>query len=191
MTISAAALERVGIRVSPDELEEMLLDVVTHMLPVSAGIDPRHELTPLEAAALARGGFDIAPVGHDRADPIGRTAAAYAALLATSLTVAEAAQVLGVDASRVRQRLAARTLYGIKTRGGWRLPRFQFDADGALAGVELVLPHVDPDLHPLALAGWFDMPNVDLLLDDEPVSPRDWLRSGGHTAVVAELAAAL
>ena len=169
----------------------MLLDVLAHMRPVPVVADPHHDLTAADAAALARGGFDLEASDHGRDDPLARTAAAYTALLATALTVAGAAALLGVDASRVRQRLAARTLYGIKTRGGWRLPRFQFQAGRQLPGIETVLPYLDPGLHPVAVAGWFERPNVDLLVDDEPVSPRDWLRSGGAPAVVAELAAAL
>ena len=191
MTISAKELERVGIRVQPEELEAILFDVLAHMRPVPPVADPRQDLTAADAMALTRGGFDLEPTDHGRSDPLARTAAAYAALLATGLTVADAAALLGVDTSRVRQRLAARTLYGIKTRAGWRLPHFQFESGRQMPGIDAVLPHLDPGLHPVAVASWFETPNVDLIIDDAPVSPRDWLRSGGSVSVVAGLAADL
>ena len=46
---------------------------------------------------------------------LARGMAEYAALLATALTPAQAAQRIGVDVSRVRHRLVAWTLYRIKT----------------------------------------------------------------------------
>jgi hypothetical protein len=140
---------------------------------------------------LARGGFDLRPWPAERPSPLARTAAATAVLLAASLTVAEAATLLGVDPSRIRQRLAAGSLYGLKRADGWRLPRFQF-ADGRLVpGIERVLPHLDRALHPLAVVRWFEQPDPDLEIDDAPVSPRAWLLAGGDPAPVATLAADL
>jgi hypothetical protein len=67
--------------------------------------------------------------------------------------------VLGVDANRVRQRLGAKpwALYGVKHRRSWRLPRFQFDDAGLglVPGMDEVLPHLDPALHPLSVVHWF------------------------------------
>ncbi len=106
----------------------------------------------------------------------------------------EVARLLGVDDSRVRQRLTKRSLYGIKLPDGWRLPAFQFDParPGRLVpGIGRVLPRLDPALHPVAVYRWFTLPNVDLVLDDTPVSPLDWLRSGGDPTEVAALAADL
>ena len=116
-----------------------------------------------------------------------RTAAEYVAVLASSLTVSEAAQHLGVDGSRVRQRLAAHTLYGIKQPSGWRLPRFQFAHSGLLPGFERVGPRL-VDIHPVSVVRWFNRPHGDLTLDDEPVSPRAWLELGLDPDRVAALA---
>lgn len=91
----------------------------------------------------------------------------------------------------MRQRLAARTLYGIKRGRDWLLPAFQFTEAGAVPQLGAVLPRLQPDLHPVAVANWFTQPSPDLLLEGEPVSPRDWLRSGGAPGPVAALAAAL
>ncbi len=120
-----------------------------------------------------------------------RTIARYAALLAGSRTVGEVAALLGVDESRVRQRLAARTLYGIKRGRDWLLPDFQFERAGEVPNIGVVLPRLSSELHPVAVATWFTLPNPDLVIEGEPVSPRDWLRSGGAARSVATLAAAL
>src|SRR5690554_2019406 len=78
-------------------------------------------------------GITFEPIeGED--DPVAKSIAAYSDVLASSLTTTEAARIMGVNASRVRQLLTASParLYGIKAdaRASWRIPRFQFDAGG-------------------------------------------------------------
>src|SRR5207302_900754 len=110
-----------------------------------------------------------------------------------SLSVLQAARLLGVDASRVRQRLAAHTLYGLKVGRSWLLPRYQFDGERIIPGVEKVFSRLRSDLHPIAVYTWFTSPDPDLIegVGQAPVSPRDWLRSGGDAGLVAGIAAAL
>ena len=189
--LSAELLRRHGIHLSPEAFTAVVRHAVEQLPEPGAQASPAEELTAAEAAALARGGFDLRPWPAERPSPLATTAAAYAALLAASLTVAEAATLLGVDPSRIRQRLAAGSLYGVKLADGWRLPRFQFDARRLVPGIAQVLPHLDRELHPLTVVRWFELPNPDLLLDDVPVSPRDWLRSGGDPAPVIAQAADL
>lgn len=192
MALTRAELARIGLDVPPDQFERLVADVVRAMPAAGATRDPRRDLSAAEAAALERGGFDLASGTDDDAadDPLARGAAAYAALVATALTPAQAAARLGVDPSRVRHRLAARTLYGVRTPHGWRLPRFQFDpASGRdLPGLGTVLAALDPDLHPLSVTRWFLHPDPDLVVDGAPVSPRDWLRQGRDPRAVAPLA---
>lgn len=200
MGISTTLLERAGLRVDPEEFDRLVADALAEVIPLRPSPDSTAELPDAEMAVLAAGGlrFDPPPTGHQQ--PLVRSAALYAALLGSSLSVAQAAAHLRVAESRVRQRLGERTLYGIKTPGGWRLPRFQMagggpaeqDAAGRglVPGIERVLPRLPRDLHPLAVMGWFTMPNPDLTIgqDDEPVSPLDWLNAGLPPAVVADLA---
>jgi hypothetical protein len=108
--------------------------------------------------------------------------------------VSQAAANLNVDPSRIRQRLAARTLFGVRVEGSWRLPRFQFTDDGAhlVPGFGTIAPDL-ADLHPLDVAVWFTTPHADLVVsvsDDEEVavSPRDWLLAGGHPEQLLPLA---
>ena len=147
-----------------------------------------------EKEALRQGG--VRPEDFARVRPaLNPAATLYRAILDSSFSVEEAARLLRVDASRVRQRLAGRTLYGIKTSDGWRLPRFQFSERGGLvSGIEKVLTHLPIDLHPIEVYSWFTKPNVDLhTRDDEeqPLTPLEWLETGHSPDSAAELAAEL
>jgi hypothetical protein len=127
-----------------------------------------NDLTRAEARALERGGFSLAPADLGTEDPLARTAAEYAALLKASLATADLAARLGVDPSRIRQRLTARppTLYGIRLESGWVIPQFQLDAGRLIPGLVEVVPQLDSDLHPLTVLRWFTTPNPDLLSDE-------------------------
>src|SRR5258705_6447940 len=96
------------------------------------------------------------------------------ALLETSFTTSEAADLLQVDVSRIRQRLRERSLYGIEYDGERRLPRFQFERKQGLPGLREVLSALPEGLNPLDVAEWFLSPNPDLGLEkQEPsVNPR-------------------
>ncbi|MGH9362660.1 MAG: hypothetical protein ACRD2T_12165 [Thermoanaerobaculia bacterium] len=112
------------------------------------------------------------------------------------MTAAEAAKRLGVDPSRIRQRLTSRapTLFGIRLESGWVVPEFQFDGDTLLPGLGEVVARLDPELHPIAIFRWFTTPNPDLVGGpgkERALSPRDWLRLGLPVAAVAELASDL
>lgn len=150
--------------------------------------DPRREFGPAETRRLARGGFDLTALARDAVDPVARTMAEYAALLGSALDVKQAAERLGVDASRVRQQLAERSLYGIKVAGEWRLPGFQFGPEGRVPAIEKVVRVLPRGLHPVEVWSWFTTPNADLVIADAPVSPRDWLLSGGDAARAAAMA---
>jgi DNA-directed RNA polymerase specialized sigma24 family protein len=146
-----------------------------------------------EAEALARGGVGPLSAQDIRAVEA-RTEAAYRQLRADSLSVEEAARRLGVNTSRVRQRLAERSLYGLKEGHTWWLPAFQFKGPGLVPGVEAVVRRLPADIGPLAVTRWFRSPNPDLTTRDEgerPVTPLQWLLAGNPPQPVAALAAAL
>jgi hypothetical protein len=84
------------------------------------------DLSVPEVESLWRGGFELTPVTTESANALAETAAEYAALCDSSLTVAETARKLGVDPGRVRQFLAARRIYGLQIQGTWKIPIFQF-----------------------------------------------------------------
>jgi hypothetical protein len=193
MSRSAAVLARIGADIDPSEFDRLVAEALEQVVPARPLADPRHELSASDIALLEQGGFELEPLPLDDTHPLIRSAAAYAALVASSLSVSQAAARLHVEDSRIRQRLGARTLYGIKLRSAWRLPLFQFTRQATVPGIETVLPRLDPAVHPLSVVGWLTTPNVDLVHgdDEEPVSPLNWLLAGLPVEPVAELAGSL
>lgn len=128
-----------------------------------------------------------APRSNDK-----RLVDAFAALLTRSVIGdAAVAQLLGVDRSRVSQRLADRSLYAFTAGDERCFPSWQIVDTKALPGLKVVLRALDPAFHPLAVDHWFTSSNVDLEIDDKPVSPASWLATGGAPKAAAELAADL
>jgi hypothetical protein len=124
-----------------------------------------------------------------RVDPLAQSIADYMALLDTSLTTSQAATLLKVDPSRIRQRLREGSLYGIEYDGEKRLPRFQFERRKVVPGLAEILPELPPQMSPLDVAEWFLAPNPDLQIDEDgPISPREWLLTGRAVAAIVALA---
>ena len=123
-------------------------------------------------------------------ETLGRTAR----LISTAYSANEVAELLGVNESRVRQRRADRTLWAIQDRGGWVFPALQFEDEAGRRGQIRELDHVlrvlPADLHPLSVAGFLTTPQADLRVGGQPVSPLDWLRSGGDVRPVLSVAEA-
>lgn len=156
-------------------------------------VDEGSTLAQAEDAVLAEGAVESVS-GEELRLIDAQAAAAYQELRATSLSVEDAARRLGVNPSRIRQRLGERSLYGVKAGNAWLLPAFQFLAHGLVPGVEVVIRRLPSDISPLAVARWFGTPNPDLCTrDDEehPLTPRRWLLVGNPPKTAAELAAAL
>lgn len=187
---AVAYLHAHGIDVSVDLLDEMVQQAVDRLERVVRR-EPEYELTDPEALVLREGGFDLSCRTTGRSDPVAHGVAEYAAMLATALTTREAAARLGVNASRVRQRLGEGTLYGISVSSEWRLPSFQFVEGGLLPGFEEVIARVDRDeVHPVALYRWLTSSSPDLYAEDLGIelSPRQWLASGRPAEPVARIA---
>jgi hypothetical protein len=193
MAIPASVLRRVGITETPELFEQVLTEALTTVLGERYRTDPATNLTAAERDALGRGGMDLAPVEWGREDPLLRTAAEYAVLVASAYTVSQVAELLRVEPSRIRQRLSARTLYGIKERGNWRLPRFQFEDGQLVPNVGTVLTRLRDGMHPVGVWRWFTTPNPDLVVeeDETPASPLEWLRAGLSAGPVVALASEL
>jgi len=191
--LTAERLRSLGVEQPPEVVEALLYRAIARAVDPRPPPEPRRELTPAEVAVLESGGADFTPLPADQDDPQLATAVEFAALLATALSVEETAALLGVHQTRIRQRLTARTLYGLRDRNVWRLPRFQFAGGRVVPGAERVFPALPPSAHPVEVARWFTAPDPDLVVgaDETPVSPRDWLAGGREPAEVARLAAEL
>lgn len=185
----ASYLSSLGILTGEDEFVGLVRESFERLGLSTASI-PEDGLPASEAELLVAGGLSpVLPPGAR--DPVLGHALELAAILSTSLTVEQAAGLLRVNGSRVRQRLTAHppSLYGVKHGRAWRLPRFQFSPHGELPGIRPVLAALDPALGPVAIARWLTFPNPDLALaDEEPRSPLAWISSGRSPSPVVALA---
>ncbi|SDC55772.1 hypothetical protein [Rhodococcus tukisamuensis] len=102
-------------------------------------------------------------------------------LVQGSLSVTAAAARLGVTIARIRQRLAAGTLWAF-TSGRRLLPPAQFTAAGAVPHLEKVMPLVAKELHPLTVQALLTQPQPSLTVEGRPVSIVEWLTGSAGTA---------
>jgi hypothetical protein len=182
-----SALARAGLRVEADEFVSLVEDASRRLAP----LDPRPAdyFSADQRTALEAVGLDLSPQHAGDRDVRARTVALQAVLRDTALSVAGAADRIGVDASRIRHRLSEGQLMGWKDRGGWRLPVWQFTDDDVLPGLGTVLAAVPADQPALVVAAFMTTPQN--LLGDPPVTPRDWLLAGGAPKRVAALMSVL
>jgi hypothetical protein len=142
-------------------------------------------LTEHEVRLLGGGRTTLGRREPGAPDPVARTAAAAATLLAEALTIRSAAARLHTTEDDIAGRVGRRALYAVDGADGPRLPAFQFDGDHVVPGMERLLAVLPPGLHLVELYAWFTNPDPDLKLDKENLSPRDWLLSGGDIGQVA------
>lgn len=151
------------------------------------------------SASLPKGASDFLdvhggmPTASEAATRTSRlsTVADMVGQISQALTTDQVAELLDVDPTRVRHRLRERALYTLspKTGRSHRFPRWQFTGAETVPHLKAVLTVLPVDLHPLEVSGFFLTAQDTLELDSEPVSPRDWLVSGGDPGPVVELAA--
>lgn len=185
---------------SNDELDQLLAqrfnferaDLVAALKTLPAIKPGAATLTEEEARLLDEAGFIEDPVAFTEAaaDIVAHTAL----LINTAYTGSEAAALLGINESRVRQRRLAGKLWAIDNDGTWAYPVIQFEVnpktgtpDKQIRGLEQVLQALPTGMHPTAVAGLLRTPQSDLQLGGRPRSILEWLRSGGPVAPVIEL----
>jgi hypothetical protein len=192
MTSLGAVLTNAGVKVSERRFAELVEQALSELGRAGA-TDPAAALGADEVAALTAIDADLSPRRPREADTRTGAAAAYAALLADALPVAEVAQRLGIDPSRVRHRLARHRLIGIRLPDGWLLPAYQFGADGRLLpGIERVATAVmATGSHPVAVARFLATTQPELSAGRRRLTPREWLEGGGDPAAVVALARSL
>ncbi len=148
-------------------------------------------LSSIEIALLEGEGLDLSPLRPEEDDPVADLAAMAAILLAGALDTAAAATHLGLAEEAVAEGVRSRTLYGILRDDTVVLPAFQFTGEVLVPGIGRVLEAASPQLHVVELWSWFTNPDPDLEFGGRPLSPRDWLLSGGDVVRVVELASEL
>ena len=196
MASLAECLSEWGVDINEGAFLALLRETFDEIAGKDLGSEPEQELPPEELELLRNGGFSTKREALGSEDPVFRGALDFSALIVSAVSTKEAAALLEVDPSRIRQRLIGPrpSLYGVKWRGAWLLPRFQFAGKAEIPGFDEVVPHLDPRLNPVAVARWFLSPSPDLVVekdDEEPMSPRDWLLAGHSPMEVARRAEGL
>ncbi|PQP17276.1 hypothetical protein C5613_34740 [Rhodococcus opacus] len=108
-------------------------------------------------------------------------------LVRHSLSIAEAADRLGVTAARIRQRLGEGTLWAFQSGRNRLLPPAQFTDTGAVPHLDHVMPLLAKDLHPLTAQALLTRPQPSLTVEGRPVSIVAWLTgSAGTTADIEQ-----
>ena len=143
---------RHGFRGGVSEALETFASFLAATQPVVAA-EPERELTEAEHRLLDEGGFPKPQPDEQGSagSELSMLAVSYAEMCAQALTTKEAARLLQVQPSRIRQRLGERTLFGIEKEDHWVLPRFQFDDGQIVPGMGKVLQVLDETLHPVTV----------------------------------------
>ncbi len=176
-------------------------EAVTHAAATFIRLHPLYFVSPSsrdlsehELNVLRDGGFPSIPDTVSLGDNIAIVAGEVGVMIAGAFTQSQVAELLGVDQSRIRQRISQGTLYAITGENNVKvLPRFQFTVSGALPVLEKVLPAINKDTHPIAVQRFFLTASADLYSDElkTNLTPRDWLIIGHNPDVVARMAADL
>lgn len=108
--------------------------------------------------------------------------------LASSVSIPEAALLLGVDRSRVSQRISQGSLWAFAAGRSKRLPDWQFTVLGrVLPGLPAVIAAIPRGVAPQTVAAFMAEPQPELA----GCTPSEHLVAGGDPSVVAELLAGL
>ena len=157
-------------------------------------LDAARPRRPLVLPSAEQALWEAAGANFDDDGAIGRNAVRvaveFAELVGRSVKGdAEVARLLGVDASRISQRLREKSLYAFRHREDRYFPMWQFADRKTLPGLAEILRAFGDDRHPLVVDDWFTTPSVDLELKRSPVSPVTWLANGGSPSRLARFAA--
>lgn len=105
---------------------------------------------------------------------------ALTSAVAGSISAKEAAEVLGVDRSRISRRLG-KTLWAYDMHGQRRLPRWQFVDAALLPGLDVIVPVIPRGVTPAVLEAFMRTPQADF----DGQTPIEYLAAGGDPRPVA------
>ena len=143
-----------------------------------------------QQALLEQGGLGFDEAHRYATDAVADLLAGEVGLLHTAVPLAEVATRMGLSVSWVRHLIAAGRLLAMRSGRRTLLPAWQFGEDGRpLHGLDVALRAARPGQHPLAWQAFMATPQPDLELGGQPMTPRQWLASGGDPAAVADLLA--
>ncbi|UOQ58507.1 hypothetical protein MUN78_06670 [Leucobacter allii] len=170
-------------RIADDELDAVAEALTSVVERRRAGA---RAFTRAEAEGLAALGVPASALdGPPRISARLGSALAERALERDALGAVEVAEILGVSAARVRQRAAEGSLIARRTRAGWVFPALQFPERREFPGWASVARAFPPGTPLLLVERILTRPSPHLVIDDEELSPFEWLEHGGDPEAVA------
>jgi len=183
MTTLEQILDTYGHDLTASDFTTELERTLSHAGRSTPGALSAHDRGVLLAVGVSASDLDIDATN----DLIQTRADNLIQLAADSNTVAQTASRLQRSEQRIRGAIADGSLYAVKIGRNWRLPMWQFRGDQVLPHLRRVIEKVPAGASALALGNLMTIPTRELFLDDEPVSPRDWLLAGGDPQLVVDL----
>ncbi|TFC12523.1 hypothetical protein [Cryobacterium sp. MDB2-10] len=177
-----------------DELVVSLLremtDLITKRQPRGGALSDEQVAFLIESGDFTEEEFAETEASLARGDLVKLERTTRLGAITDSLSVAEVAQVLSVDAARVRRRQAKGDLYAFLAGGKRRYPLWQFTGDPAqpvLPGLTVLVQGLPADMHPASIKGFMRTPQEDLRVDGERMTPVDWLLHGGDARALVSI----
>jgi hypothetical protein len=165
-------------------------DVMSELDTALAAI-PGAGAAPLSATELTflreHAGSGVAAVLDDWTADSERQARARTALqqlsdaVAGSVSIKEAAAILGIDRSRVSRRLSRNALWAFDLNANRRIPRWQFLNSELLPGLAEIVPAIPRSANPAAIDAFMHTPQPEF----DNRTPIEHLAAGGDPTVVA------
>lgn len=103
---------------------------------------------------------------------------------------AEVATQLGLKVAEVERRRANGALFAFKADGERRYPTWQFTGDERqplLPDLALLVSALPDDMHPATVLGFMSAPQRSLLIDNERLTPVEWLLKGGRPQKLVDI----
>lgn len=170
-------------------LEDYFGDLTPEEVAAELGTPTPRGARPASASAVKylaeHGGFGLAPTEPEGDLRRQRSLVAARTLddvMRSAMTLDETAVALGVSRSRVSHRIGDGSLWAFTIQGRRYVPRWQLAGDGrTLPGLDVVVPAIPPNLHPLAIEGFMTTPHDEFV----GASPVEWLARGDDAGLVA------
>lgn len=160
-------------------------------MPNDDGRRPELEfLPPAEAEYIARFGGVPDPETGEGGDQYERLVRDQARIDAAAFaSIDEVADLLATNSATIGDQLAHERLVAHRTEGMLLFPLWQFTGDNGstIPHVTEVWGAIRPDMSPAEVAGIMETPQLDLLLDGVPATPKKWLEAGGAVEAVTAL----
>jgi len=183
-------LGRAGLPDDPGRFIALVQDAIRTVVLVRHTADP-NALTELDVRELREIGLSPRAENDGLHEATRSATAKMAAILADSLSVEDASNRMDLHQSRLRQMLLDRTMFGVKIDGEWRVPAFQLRGKRQVRNLGHVLRATPPSVHPVEVVNWLLRPNRALEIEDQSVTPLEWLEAGGDPGPLSAIASEL